>query len=279
MIRRRDVSDAPTTRGKADHIGWGYYDKSRFLRVATQFVAEGLARKELVEFVGEGSRAELRSELAARMRGGGHPDIRVTPAIEFYPMSADHVLDPDAAVARLEDAAARALAGGYTGLRIVGDATCLVRRPDAREAFARYEFFADRAIAELPIAAMCAFDIGALDTAGAELVCLHSEAGEAVPDFRVHAAPGVAFALGGEIDAASAELFDTTLARVFSLLGRADVVIDASQLDYLDHNALLRLDGTAAQSGHRVLLRDASPVVRRLIDLLHPPNTLIEPAA
>lgn len=275
MMRRRDVSGPPTFPGHRRHLGWGYHDRGQFLRAAAQFLRQGLARNELVEFVGEGT----PSELTAAMRAAGLPDVRVTPAQDFYPVSDDRVLDPDAAIATLTDAAGRALAEGYAGLRIVGDATCLVRRPEGRDAFARYEFLADRVIAELPIAAMCAFGITALGDAAAELVCLHGEVGEAVPDFRIHAAPGVAFALGGEIDAASADLFASTLDRVWPLLDRDDVVIDASRLDYLDHSTLLRLDATAAQSGRRILLRGAGPLVCRLVGVLRPSNTVVEPAA
>lgn len=267
-----------TAQRGATHIGWGYRDRAQFSRAATQFLSRGLARDELAMFVGDGTRAELRCLLASLLPDG-HADIQTASAVEFYPVSSDRVLDPAAAVDNLRQAADHAVAEGYTGLRIVGDATPLVRHPDGRDAFAHYEFLADRVIAGLPIAAMCAFDVTALDDAAAELVCLHGEAGETVPDFRVHAAAGAAFALGGEIDAGSAALFDRTLGRVWPLLDGGDVVIDASGLGYLDHNALLRLDAAAGHSGHRIVLRDAGALVRRLVDLVRPANTAVEPAA
>lgn len=279
MMRRRRCDDSPIGSTRSVHLGWGYHDRDEFLCAAAQFIDKGLARNELVQFVADGSPKELRSALTNA--GVRHdPGVRVTSAVEFYPTSAGGVLDPDAAIAGLHEAARQAIDEGYTGLCIVGDATALVRHPEGRNAFARYEFLADRAIAGLPVTAMCAFDVTALGQDAAELVCLHPEVGESVTDFRVHAAEGVSFAIDGEIDAASAGLFDDTLRRVWPLIGGSDdVVIDVGTLRFVDHNVLLGLDERAGRGGRRVVLRDAGPLVRRLVDLVRPPHTVVESAA
>ena len=83
----------------------------------------------------------------------------VSPVDDFYRYrDGDRVVDPErSAAARAEDIE-QALTAGFTGFRIVADATAVVRRPEQVEAFARYEYLLDRAMATLPARALCAHD-------------------------------------------------------------------------------------------------------------------------
>lgn len=280
MIRRRGVADSPAGPEPFGHLGWGYRDRAEFLRAATDFLADGLRRGQLAQFVGEGSRAELLDELSAVMPGARHdPRLRVSAIAEFYGVPAGQSLDPQTAVAAMVETVREAVDEGYTGLRAVADDTSLVRDPEDRKAFARYEFLMDRAMVDLPIAGMCAYDLTALGDDANLLLCLHPVVGAGSVDFRLFAQPGADFALEGAIDAAGAEVFADALRQVWPQVSCREVVVDVERLDYLDHNELLSLDDCARQAGGRITLRGAGSVVRRLVDLMRPANIGVEPAA
>ena len=67
---------------------------------------------------------------------------------EFYRYGDDdRVVDPERSLAARVEEIERALAAGFTGLRVVADATAVVGRPEQVDAFARYEYLLDQAMA------------------------------------------------------------------------------------------------------------------------------------
>jgi len=280
MTRRHGVVDSAAGLVPFGHLGWGYRDRSDFLARAAEYIADGLSRNQWVEYVGAGSREQLRAELESISGLGDTGDVKVTPAPEFYnvPAGAD-VVDPEIAVATRVAAVQDAITLGYTGFRAIVDATAVTAGPDQRDAFARFEFLIDQKMATLPVSALCAYDVSRLAGDAAGLVCLHPLVGTRAPTFRIYAEPGADFVLDGEVDAAGARSFSTTLQRIWPVLGTGDVVIDTSGLQFISHRELLALDGLARRDGRRIVLRDCAAVLTRLAGLLELTNIGLEPAS
>jgi anti-anti-sigma factor len=82
---------------------------------------------------------------------------------------------------------------------------------------------------------------------------------------------GATVRLSGQLDGRStAELRDVLHAQLDSSAG--DVVLDLGDVDFVDLTALRMIavaSRYAALQGHRLLLRDCTPLVRRLLHLSH----------
>lgn len=258
------------------HLGWGYRDRSEFLARAAEYIADGLAQQQWVEYVGTGDRDRLRAELAGLPGLADVEDVKVTPALEFYGVRAGtDVVDPEAAVALRSSAVHRALREGYTGFRAVVDATSVCERPEQRDAFARFEFLIDQKMAVLPVSALCAYDTSRLGPDAAGLICLHPLVGAAAPSFQLYAEAGADFALTGESDSACAEDFTGILRRIWPLTEGEQVIVDARDLDYIGHQQLVDLDLQARADGRRFVLRKPQPIVKRLAELLDLSNVVV----
>ena len=237
-------------------------------------------------------RAELESQARDFLAAGAAAGERTVfvaarpPAapLPFVPLGATYrdgeVVDPVAQVAAYAAATEEALAAGHTGLRVVADATPLVRTPAQLEAFARYEYRIDRYMRDQPFSAMCAYDRAELgDDVVAQLACMHSESAAAVP-FRLHACPpaeGCA-ALTGELDLSGDDLLTAALRRA-DLPATGEVVLQARGLRFADHRSLIRLHDYARDRGTTVVLRGANRAVGRLAALLDLPLLRVEVAS
>ena len=205
-------------------------------------------------------------------------------ALPFVPLAATYhdgeVVDPVAQVAAYAAATEAALAAGHTGLRVVADATPLVRTPAQLEAFARYEYRIDRYMRDHPFSALCAYDRAELgDDVIAQLACMHTESTAAAP-FRLHACPpgeGNA-ALTGELDLSGDDLLTAALRRA-DLPATGEVVLQARGLRFADHRSLIRLHDYARDRGTTVVLRGANRAVGRLAALLDLPLLRVEVAS
>ncbi|WP_459970479.1 MEDS domain-containing protein [Mycobacterium sp. MUNTM1] len=259
------------------HVGWGFGHREQFWAQAAQYILEGLGHNQRIEFVADGSREQLHAELAnlpglsERIRVSG---IGVTPIAQFYGvLPGTQVMDPGLAVATCVAAVDKATEDGYSGLRVVVDATALARAHRQRDALARFEFLVSQQMAVLPFSSLCAYDRGQLGDAGAEeLICLHPQAGPQPPRLRFHPVPGGSFALSGDIDAASDALYTATLHRIWSLTDDDPVTIDASDLEFITHRQLCTLDDCARTDGRRVIVRTHQPIPARLAGLLNLSN-------
>ena len=274
MNRRHGTVDSAAGLIPFGHLGWGYRDRSEFLIRAAEYIADGLAQNQWVEYVGSGNREQLRAELSLLPVDTG--DVKITDALEFYAVPSGDVVDPQVAVATQIAAVESAIAQGYSGFRAVVDATSVARRPDQRDTLAQFEFLIDQQMALLPVSALCAYDLTQIDAGG--LICLHPLVGGAGPAFRVFAEPGADLALAGEIDSVDAEAFRSALQRIWPLLSDDEILVDARDVKFIGHRHLLELEWSAHADGRTVVLQDAPRIVTRLVDLLHLNHVRVKPA-
>ena len=260
------------------HLGWGYHDRAEFGARVSEYLADGMAANQRIEYVGDGSRKALCAALAdiGFSDGVRSGRIRVTPAedsYEFRPGS--DVVDAEATVVEQVAAVEQALADGYSGLRAVNDVVAVVRTIEQRNAWAHFECLIDRKMAVLPISALCTYDIARLGAAAAELICLHPFTAEETVGFRLFAEPGVSFSLAGEVDAADNDAFLTALQRVWRLQPPGRLVIEARGLDFITHRQLRAIDHLAHADCREVLLRTDHGVISRLSELLELTNVRV----
>lgn len=274
MNRRHGTVDSAAGLIPFGHLGWGYHDRSEFLVRAAEYIADGLAQNQWVEYVGSGSREQLRAELS--LLPMDTDDVKITDTMEFYAVPSGDVVDPHVAVAARVAAVENAIAQGYTGFRAVVDATSVAQRTDQRDTFAQFEFLIDQQMAVLPVSALCAYDLTQIDAAG--LICLHPLVGGAGPAFRIFAESGAGFALAGEIDSVDAEAFRSALQRIWPLLSDDEILVDARDVKFIGHRHLLELEWSAHADDRTVVLQDAPRVVTRLVDLLQLNHVLVKTA-
>jgi anti-anti-sigma regulatory factor len=282
MTRKHGVLTSAAGMIPFGHLGWGYRDRGEFVERAAEYIADGLDQNQWVEYVGARSPEQLRAELAAMpglVERADAGDIKVTPSVEFYgvPPGTD-VVDPQTAVATRCEAVEKAIADGYMGFRVVSDVTALARAPVQRAAFARYEFLIDQKMAVLPCSALCAYDLDKLGPDAAGLICLHPFVGHDAPPFRLYAEPGTGFVLTGELDAASDELFTTTLQRMWPLSADDPFIVDAQNLGFIGHRQLLTFEECARSGGRNIVLRSDQAYLARLVDLLELDHVCVKPA-
>lgn len=263
------------------HVGYKFYDRTGFHARAARFIGEGLAADQRIEFVGPGSPEQLRAELTALPGVGEQLNAAgagVTPTAEFYPVVAGtDVVDPQVAIAAWAAAVNKAVGAGYAGLRVVADATTLARRPEQREALSRLEFLLGRNSSASPFALMCAYDGNQLAAGADELCCLHPQSGSAGPGFALHAEPGIAFALTGELDGGNDHIYLKALRRIWSLIGDDPIIIDTQHLGFVSHQQLYTLDHYARTDGRKIILRTDQGIITRLVRVLDFTNIQVQP--
>ncbi|GAA4706542.1 hypothetical protein GCM10023215_53770 [Pseudonocardia yuanmonensis] len=264
--------------GPGGHYCLAFDDRAEFRRQATTFLREGVEHGDRVLYVADATDAEL-TEVAAELGSAARPGaVEVASARSMY--GADEVVDPAVQVRTYAEATAEALAAGFRGLRAAAEITVLVRSAAQRDAFARYEQRIDRFMTAHPFSAVCAYDRGALGaSAVAELACVHPAASAGATPFRFFAREGVDAALGGEVDRTGRELLARTLDRAELDLRGGELVLDATELGFLDHRGLLLLDELGRREEVVVALRGAPGVVRRMAGLLQLAQVRVDTAA
>jgi anti-anti-sigma regulatory factor len=268
-MRSSGFVDAVDGLSHHDHVGWVYDTPGEFRAVAARFLADGLAGGQRVLLVtGDVDHADLDGSFAAARRTGA----AVVLDVGMY-RSGDRG-DPRAQVDAYAQATDEALAQGYTGLRVAADVTSLVRTPDDRAAFARYERLADDLMIRTMFSALCAYDRAELGpTAAAELVCVHPVARRSATPLRLHNSdqPGVAAVLAGDLDLAGHALFEAALDRFELTPVDGVVTIDARDLAFIDHRSLIRLvehvRALGATTALRIGTRSAVRPLARLLRL------------
>lgn len=258
--------------GPSGHVCWAYDDPAAFRAYAEAYLAAGLAAGERVWYV---TSDEPESVLARLRRNRGIADALGRGAAEVVPLDSTYAsgrtVDAAAQVTAYAAATDRALAAGHTGLRVVAEATPLVRTPAQLDAFARYEHQIDRYMRTRPLRAMCAYhrpELGA--RAVAELACLHPESNVEDLLFQLYAAAptdGHA-ALAGELDTSQHELFGSALERADLRPTDGELVLRATGLRFMDHRSLVHLDEYAHRRTATAVLRTPRPAVARLAGLL-----------
>ena len=266
--------------GVHDHLSWPYEDRADFVRRVQEFVTGGLALGLRCIYAADRPLGQLEADLA------GVPDlhaevargaVRITVLGDLYPE--DSVVDPDEMLATFTAATEDAVAQGYAGLRVVADATPLIRTPEQLAAFATWEHKADRYMTRHPFSAMCGFDWTVLPgSATAALACLHPAARAGMAPFRVFASDDHAdLALAGELDVSAADSLRACLGRIGLDVTR-ELVVDGTRLKFVDHRGLESIRDFAKGFGATAVLRTSSALPARLVELLRLEGIRVEPA-
>ncbi|MBQ1072744.1 MEDS domain-containing protein [Micromonospora sp. C31] len=265
------------------HLCWSYDDPESLADQTERHLAASLAAGERFWYV-----TPRPSDLVAeRLRAlPGFTDAVRRGAAEVIPLmstySPDHVVDPPAQVAAYAGATDEALADGHTGLRVVAEATELVRTPAQLDVFTRYEHLIDRYMRTGPFKAVCAYHRPKLgDRTITELACMHPQTNVEDLLFQLYAvAPDDGHAaIAGELDMSNHELFRTALDRADLRPVDGELILSAADLRFLDHRALTLLAEYAHRRGATAVLRTPRPAAARLVDLLRLPAIRVEVTA
>ncbi len=237
------------------------------VRAARDYVSEGLDRHERVVFCRlspDGIRYGDVSD-AADVRWGPMPDLPVTVPLTTDPDWRPSQ-DPVESLGPMVDAA---LDDGYTGLRVLTDATDLAHDPVSRAAWVRSEHLIDRYARDHALTILCSYDVEDLgDGPVAEVACVHALTGGTPSPFLLHATGGGGLGLAGEVDRASAPALGRALTQVAAAQVPTPRVLDLTELGFVDHSGLVAMHRAAAALGTRLHLVGASPLVTRLVDVL-----------
>jgi anti-anti-sigma regulatory factor len=255
-----ELRTAPPLR----HVCWAYDDGAAFDECAEGFFAEGTAKGERAWYIGTRRPAWLRRD---------EDFVRLSSAYGAGP-----VVDPAAQVDAYAAATEDALAAGYTGLRVVADATTLVGTPAQLDAFARYEHRIDRYMRDHAFTAVCAYDRGVLgERTVAELACMHPDSNVDVLFHLFNGAAGETV-LAGELDTSVRELLADALERADPPARDGRLTVDASALRFIDHQTLCDLQAYALARGTDIVLTAAPAAAARLVDLLELTAVRVEAA-
>jgi anti-anti-sigma regulatory factor len=162
-----------------------------------------------------------------------------------------------------------ALAAGYRAFRVFAHRTSRVKDPAQRAQQVRYEHLIDRFCLEHPLTMLCAYDAAVLgNSAVAELACVHAFAHEELSPFQVRAARSADAALAGNVDVFCTDQLEQALQRIGIAASGGGVVIDATNLEFIDVRGLLTLNRYAAANDVVMVLRSPPTLVTRLLTLV-----------
>ncbi|WP_433389442.1 MEDS domain-containing protein [Micromonospora sp. KLBMP9576] len=279
-MRHPGVVDGARRSVPPGHLCWSYDHVESLADQAERHLVASLAAGERFWYITPrpadpvADRLRALPDFAAAARRGA---AAVIPLFSTY--SHGQIVDPATQVAAYAAATDEALGDGHSGLRVVAEATELVRSPAQLDAFTRYEHQIDHYMRARPFSAMCAYHRPTLGAAAiTELACMHPESNVEGLLFRLYApAPGDGHAaLAGELDMSNHELFRTALARADLRPTGGELVLSAPELRFLDHRALAHLAEYAHRRGATAVLRTPRSAAARLVDLLELPGVRVE---
>ena len=277
-MRRHGALHSAADLGLADHACWAFADDDERRAAGTRYLADGRRLGQRLVYVGNARTGDLRADLHGlegrdALLADGALELRSLPDV----CQLGRPIDPDEQLAVYAAETDRALADGYTGLRILAEVTALMADPALRPAHARWEAMADAYMADHPMSALCCYDRREVADADlADVACVHPlvHGPEQLAPFRLFARPG-GLALEGEVDFFTADVLDRLLALATrpdvdaeADVAQADVTeLDVAELGFADHRAvrtLARHGGRFADGGGRLRLLGASPSILRL---------------
>lgn len=222
-----------------DHIGWAFDGPEDFALMTEPFLREGLDLGERILLVVDDPTEAAYRNLTDSL---GRDVLKVVRVADVYgPCVVDAARQRAAFAATLS----RALADGYTGIRVAADNSSLIDSPQRLDAWIRWEFVADQFMSENNVTGLCAFDRSRVDVdALRHLATLHplSSASEPVPQFRLFV-DGNGLRLEGEVDEIAIDLLHRALDAVpKSIPG----VLDLSQAHVRGARAMAALQNLSA---------------------------------
>ncbi|MGH3802700.1 MAG: MEDS domain-containing protein [Pseudonocardiaceae bacterium] len=255
-----------------------YDDPGEFQSLVLEFLADGLAQGQRVCYAANRDTAALWDDLQDL---GETKRSRRPGAVQVQSLddATGAVVQPVGLVQTYAAATEDALAAGFTGLRVAAEVTPLVRSPEQLDAFARFEHLIDRYMTSRPFSALCAYNRVELgEETIAQVACLHPTTNAGAAPFRLHASTRAAASLAGELDLISRDLFPMALRRVDIRPTDGELVIDATNLDFIDHRSMLALADYARSLDATVVLRTDLPSPARITELLDLPDMRVEPS-
>jgi anti-anti-sigma regulatory factor len=256
----------------AEHWFVTYEDERDRELVAAGLLSDGLSRGEQVGFFGWGTAEELRQGLEGLdgvdeliERGAA----RVASLDEHF--RPDAPPEPNMLVRFWSDATAAALDAGFSGLRVVADTTPWSDLPrEQRTVFLQGEQLINRYRLDHPFTLICSGDASVLQPdALADTALIHPAVQGVSLPFRLYATDDADFVLSGEMDALGVDLFEHALNTLPHLVEANGLMVDAADLDFIDHTNLLTLERHAERHElATVVLRNPPHMARRLVDLL-----------
>jgi anti-anti-sigma regulatory factor len=271
-LRRHGPVRTAAGLGLHGHGCWIYADDAEFRAGALAFLKDGITLGQRLLYVGSGTVDKLRRDLdglpnVERLLTEGR--LRIMPLETAYAIG--EPVDPMAQLTVFSTATSAALVDGYTGLRVVADATALVLTEDLWAAHTHWESVADRYVAKNPLAGLCCYDRRVLpDQLLGDLACVHrsSNGAASLAPFRLFAGRE-GMSLAGEVDSFSAVALRRLLATVTPASG--DLVLELDELEFIDHRGVLAIEDHShalAREGRAIQLRGAPPSFDRLTELL-----------
>lgn len=174
---------------------------------------------------------------------------------------------PAAIMGLIRELAAKALADGCGGLRIVADMDCILPLHLSTADIVAFELQLDRLLSELNATVVCAYRQSSFDTkAIAGALAVHPEqrgSGPRAP-FRFVAGPQRHWRLSGEVDMTMHEAFATAVGTAATL---GDCVIDVTGLSFIDLSGMRAIAHGARAAGDGIRLQGASADLRRFWDI------------
>jgi anti-anti-sigma regulatory factor len=270
-VRNSGVLQSVRGLGLHDHACLPFDDDEVLRGAVVDWLTEGRRLGQRLLYVGRSAEEELRGDLAGL---AGRDRLLADGALELFSLPALYTLgepiDSEAQLAVYAGATERSLKDGFTGLRVAAEVTALVEAPQTWEAHIRWEAHADRFMAEMPLAALCCYDLRKLPRSTvADLACVHpaAVACEEFAPFQLFAgADRKSLMLRGEVDFFCAEDLDRLLDLAMPPEGR--VPLDLSRLDFVDQHGVMRLAARAREPGGRVRVTNVPPQARKVSELL-----------
>ncbi|WP_231639768.1 MEDS domain-containing protein [Mycobacterium sp. Marseille-P9652] len=246
--------------GCSDHACLAYTTRSGRDAAAVEWLLEGarLGQRLFVVTHDDDGGAGLLSALASASDHELVRDVACAGIDQLYDLSVP--IDLATQLSRYADEVARAVADGFSGLRVFCDITTLIADAERRRSHGRWEHAADVWMAAgNPLAPLCAYDVGVLGADALPVMALHPlrrGPASAVTPFGLYGGSRRPI-LDGEVDAFAAPV----LAEALTALPPGPVDIDVSEL------SLLGARGAVAIA--RACERESDPVTLRLFDAPH----------
>ena len=261
FMREHGLVQSAADLGLHGHACWTYEDDAELIRAAAAFLADGVRLGQRLIYVASGPFERLHAqvgEMARENRLVGQGTLEILSLDATYAAGAG--IDPEALLATLSAATEQALADGFTGVRVVGDATALVADPRNWAAHTRWEAVADRYMASMPYSGMCCYDRRVVPAKLLHDLCavhpvVHAP-DNAVP-FRLYSEPG-ALMLDGDVDYFAAD----GLRRVLDAAPTDNAVLDLAHAGFVDHH------GAVALIERGIPVRGMPDSMRRTCELL-----------
>jgi hypothetical protein len=251
-------------------VCWPFRGRRDLADAVEAFVEEGLANREQVVCLADGPADEIRETVSGVASVDDHlarGRIQVV-AVADMPAS-DPMVDPVSELPVLASMAQRSLSAGYSGMRLLIDATARAADAGRRARQACYEHRLDGFCLRHPVTVLCGYDVARLgESAAAELVCVHPLTGAELSPFQIRAARDADAALAGSVDVLCAPQFEQALGRIGLARPGGPTVVDASDLAFIDVRGLLALERHAAGNEGSLVLRSPPSVVARLVELV-----------